>query len=82
MALDWRQTQGIVEAPQRYTEQNQILGSHPSMLKLNVLYVLWVPVHAGISCILPQPYRSAWQIGTIGVEGYVTSDNHMLGLKP
>ncbi len=35
LALDWRQTQRIVERPDLYYETNPLLGSHPNMGAVN-----------------------------------------------
>ncbi len=78
MSADWIQTQKIVKNPDKYQELNPVLGPHPSMSKLNTYFALWVPVHAGVSCILPQLYRRIWQGGTIGVEAPVVYENNRL----
>lgn len=80
MAVDWRQTQHIVEQPDKYFERNPILGRHPSMEKLNVYFAVWVPLHYGISCALPPDWRRAWQVGTALVEVPVILENHAGGL--
>ncbi len=82
MATDWLQTQKIVEQPLKYHETNPILGVHPSMAKLNIYFALWVPVHIGVSCILPPKTRRIWQIGTALIEIPAIISNESIGLKP
>ena len=60
MAADWRQTQQIVEQPNRYHELNPILGAHPTMGAVNRHFALNAALIASGAHYLPSPWRKAY----------------------
>lgn len=67
---DWRQTQHIVKNPGHYSERNPILGEHPSMRRVNALFILFIPGHAWVMSLLDSDTRKIVQRTYIVVEGY------------
>src|SRR5882672_9397495 len=78
LIVDWGQTRYIVKHPQDPTKQdgtyawraesNPLLGSYPSMAKVNTYFSVAIIGHAAISYALPRGWRDGWQYVWIGVE--------------
>lgn len=79
--IDWGQTRGIALHPNQYRETNPLLGSHPSITKVDTFIPAGIIIHGVISMALPPKYRAYWQAVWIGVEGGAVWHNANLGLK-
>jgi len=80
IATDFAQTRTIAANPQQWSELNPLLGSHPSVGKVNLLAVGVLIAHPVISYLLPRPYREVFQYVTIGVEATAVSHNYQIGI--
>lgn len=61
-------------------ETNFILGKFPSKTEVDLYFASTLVLHTAISYILPKPYRTLWQAGTIGLEAYVINNNFNVGI--
>lgn len=80
---DWGQTRDIASqcGSGNYKEMNPVLGSCPSMSRVNTYFISTALLHAGVSAMLPRKYRRFFQTSTMIMEiGYVTN-NYNIGLK-
>lgn len=50
-------------------ERNPVLGRSPSQAKLWTLGLTGCAVQAGISWLLPKPWRQGWQAAWLSIEG-------------
>lgn len=73
--LDWNQSKKIQRNPDLYKETNILLGNHPSQGQSNNYMALTLLGHLALSGMLPPEWRKAFQIGTMGLEGYATLSN-------
>jgi hypothetical protein len=78
--MDWGQTLDIADHPDRWHENNPLLGSHPSRGRVNRHFVLTALLHPVVSYLLPRPYREVWQYSTIGLQVVVVGNNARLGI--
>ena len=76
--VDLFQTHQIVEQHNR--EVNLILGSHPSMARVNVTILSGMLLHYEVARALPQLERGWFQYFFIGVEITAVRDNYSVGL--
>jgi len=80
-AIDALQTRNIAAHPDQWYEQNNYLGSHPTIGAVNRYFLVGSALHAGIAYLLPEKYRAPFQYGTIAIEvGYV-AHNFSLGVQ-
>ena len=78
--LDWSQTRKIAIEPNRYYEQNPILGKHPSVGEVDLYMGASTMVNLAIARALPNPYRRYFQMLSIGVTGACVTMNFNIGL--
>ena len=78
---DWSQTKYIVSHPENHRESNIILGERPSNAEINRYFILTGMLHVGIAYALPDKWRQAFQIFTIGFEAGVVARNYNLGVR-
>ena len=84
---DWGQTLDIAGQcrsadPSRYVrETNPLLGRCPTHWDVNTVLPLAIVAHAGISALLPRPYRRYWQVLSVGVEGHSVFTNWRAGFR-
>jgi|WetSurMetagenome_2_1015567.scaffolds.fasta_scaffold237660_3 hypothetical protein len=64
-----------------YKETNPLLGKYPSNKEVNIYFISCALLHTGIAYALPNPYRNAWQLLTIGFESSVVYNNYRIGIK-
>lgn len=81
LTIDWRQTRWAQERPNEYYEINPALSRHPSAGRIDTWFIAWEVLHPVISYVLPNPYRYAWQAGTLGLEIYCVNKNYNVGVK-
>lgn len=80
LVVDWGQTRRVAENPQKYTENNAILGPHPSVGQVDTYMISMFFLHFMVSYLLPEDWRATWQMVSIGVEGSVVAVNISYGL--
>lgn len=78
--LDWRQTLEIVNHPDRWSEQNILLGDHPSRKEVNLYFGGTAILLNAASMLLPKPERYFIQGLWIGTEGRCLYGGIKLGL--
>ena len=79
--VDWLQTRQISKHPERWHENNPILGKHPSLLKVDSYFIGSMLINTAIPILLNQPYRRLWQLGSIGIGIKLTTHNTSLGIR-
>jgi len=80
---DWGQTRDIALqcGGGGYYEMNPIIGSCPSLTRVDTYFIATALLHMGVSRVLPQKYRRFFQGSTMAMElGYITN-NASIGLK-
>ena len=94
-ALDWGQTNDIVSPiawhklpgggawreQKTYHETNPFLGHNPSRGRVATYFLSTAGLHVGLARVLPAPWRRAFQVGTIGLEGWVVGRNAQMGFS-
>lgn len=89
LALDHQQTLTIARNPQEWYELNPLLGKHPSVGKVNNLFLLSAIAHPIVSYLLPTDkclgpicdWRSAFQWTSIVIEGGAVVHNISVGIN-
>jgi len=79
-AIDWAQTRNTARNPDRWCEDNVILGNHPSAGRVDRYFALTALAHVGLAATLPASWRVPFQYVTIGVEVGAVAKNFSLGL--
>ena len=80
MGIDWAQTRKIAQNPDKYSEMNPVLGSHPSTEKVDAYFLTCAAAHTVVSMVLPPEYRVLWQYIWIGLEAGTVAHNASIGL--
>ena len=87
--MDWAQTRQIAKNPQCVagqkepclSEENGILGDHPSVAEVNRYFILTGAAQYLIAKAVPEKYRAPFQYLTIGHDfGYVVH-NYSIGIR-
>jgi hypothetical protein len=90
LVVDWGQTRWIVKNPTDpvrdgtynwRAEANPILGSYPSIGKVNTYFTAAIIGHAAVSYFLPRGWRDGWQYVWIGAEINQIAHNRSMGIK-
>jgi len=81
LIIDWSQTRYIVKHPERFSEENPILGRHPSIGKVNTYFITSILVNSAVGYILPNPYRKYWFGIISGIELYTIGKNINCGVR-
>jgi len=79
--IDWQQTRYIANNPDRFYEQNPILGKHPSETEVNLYFVASYAGQVIIAHYLPSKYRKCWLGLWIGMSGRNSIHNNSIGIK-
>jgi len=81
---DWGQTLEIADHPEKWHENNPVLGDHPSRGQVNAYFIATGLLHPVVSYGLrkytPDGWVQAWQYVTIGIEVGATANNLKLGI--
>jgi len=80
-AADWSQTISVANDPDRYQENNPIIGDDPSRGRVNQYFLLTGAGHAAIAYLLPSTPRKWWQYAWIGVQAGQVTDNYYAGVE-
>lgn len=74
--VDWRQTRQIAQNPY-YWEMNPILGRYPSVMKVDIYFLVTAVLHSVITHYLPKKYRALWHTASIGASGFCVTHNSL-----
>lgn len=77
--MDWAQTR--YGSTHGFTESNPILGSHPSLGRINTVFAIGLVGNAAVSWVIPKEYRPYFQYGSIALEAYCVGHNARIGVK-
>ncbi len=78
-ALDYNTTRQFLRHPEKYYEENPLLGMHPSQSKLAAANLLTALGHLYIANKLPPSWRKLFQAGSFGIEASMAKNNLDLG---
>ena len=78
--IDWAQTLHAARNPDKFTETNPILGSHPSKGRVNAYFPLYIASHTYIATKIDEPYRTLWQSFYIIWEVDAVNNNRTQGI--
>jgi hypothetical protein len=81
IVADWGQTRYIAKNPTQYREHNPVLGSHPSVGKVDAYFVGALAVNNGIMIALPKKYRPYYAGVVTAVETHFVVSNNQIGIK-
>ena len=85
LALDWAQTRYISTHPDTYQELNPLLGSHPSIGRVNTHFAGAMLADWAIGDWLRDEFgddsRKTWLIAVSVVEGSVVAHNYRIGVR-
>jgi hypothetical protein len=79
--VDYAQTREIARNPDKWHEQNSILGSHPSSSQVDQYFVATAALQFAVAYYLPAKYRAPFQYVTIGIEGGAVAHNFSIGIR-
>ncbi|WP_300670517.1 hypothetical protein [Desulfoluna sp.] len=77
---DWRQTRTIAANPDKFQENNPILGRHPESRDVDLYFAGCALGHAMVAYMLPPSASKVWQTAWIGIQTKVIEDNSNKGL--
>lgn len=80
-AVDWAQTRNIARNPDKWHEQNGVLGEHPTVSQVDNYFISMAVAHVVIAHVLPADYRSAFQYITLGAEISCVGHNIVIGIS-
>lgn len=81
LAVDWGQTRHIARNPHRFSEQNPILGTAPSVGKVDTYFVGAMVGTLAVAHLLPGDWRRMFLAGALTVELGVVQQNRSIGIK-
>jgi hypothetical protein len=81
LAVDWGQTRHIAKNPQRFNEQNPMLGTTPSVGKVDAYFVGSMVGTVAVAHLLPSDWRQLFLAGLFAVELSVVQQNRSIGIK-
>ena len=79
--IDYGQTRTIALNPDRWHEQNSVLGLHPSISQVNRYFLLTGIAHVAVAHFLPDTWRRDFQNITIGIEAGATLHNYQINIQ-
>lgn len=90
LVIDWAQTRWFIRHNEQcagtpgcaiWPETNPLLGTYPTIGKVNNYFAASIIGHAAIGYMLPSAWRHGWQYVWIGIELNTTARNQRLGVK-
>ena len=81
LAVDWGQTRYIAKNTQRYNETNPMLGSTPSVGKVDTYFIGAMVGTVALAHVLPGEWRQLFLGGVLALELGVVNQNRSLGIK-
>lgn len=79
--IDYGQTSYISKHPNRFSEQNTILGRHPSQKMVDTYFLTTAILHVGAVHFMPKEWRPVFQSLWIGFEASAVTNNYRIGVK-
>ena len=79
--FDWAQTRNIARNPDKWREQNAVLGGNPSVSQVDRYFIATGALQFAVAYYLPAEYRKAFQYVTIGIEGGAVAHNFSIGIS-
>ena len=79
LIMDWGQTRYIANHEQ-YTENNAILGKHPSTQSIDKYFMTTIALTNGIAYYIPDKYQNNWYITVGTLEGLTVIHNKSIGI--
>lgn len=77
-SIDWVQSKYTSKHTDTFYETNAFLGKHPHGGDVNAYFATAAIAHVSVAYLIPDKYRSIFQIATIGMEiGYVRNNYHI-----
>jgi hypothetical protein len=76
LVMDRNQT---IRIASNYDEKNPILGKSPSVRAINIYFASSIFITAGVSLVLPKPYRNIFQGVVVGCSGGTVWNNYRIG---
>ncbi len=80
-AMDWSQTRYAARHPAQFRELNPIIGSHPSLGKIDTYFVGVMAIQNVVFFALPDKYRFYWAGANIAIETAVVLHNNSIGVQ-
>lgn len=81
LIIDWLQTRYIAKHPEKYSELNVILGPHPSVVAVNIYFMICIAIIGAVAYFATEPY-GAVGCGLLAVfEILVTIRNYRFGVR-
>ena len=81
LAVDWGQTRHIAKNPNRFIETNPVLGTAPSVGKVDAYFVGAMVGTVALAYVLPSDWRQLFLGGVLALELGVVQQNRSLGIK-
>ena len=81
LAVDWGQTRYIAKNTHHFNETNPVLGSTPSVGKVDTYFVGAMVGTVALAHLLPSDWRQLFLTGTLAVELGAISQNRSIGIK-
>ena len=81
LVVDWGQTRHIAKNPQRFNETNPLLGTTPSVGKVDAYFIGAMVGTVALAHVLPSDWRQLFLAGVLTVELGVVKQNRSLGIK-
>lgn len=78
---DWAQTRHLARNPDKFYEQNSILGKHPHPDKVDAYFALTGLAQLYLANKLPEKWKEPFQNLMIGIESGAVGNNVKLGIK-
>lgn len=78
--VDWGQTRTIAMNPDKWGEQNPLLGDHPSLGSVNAYFITRLILVPVIAHYLPEYRTAILSVWLMAGVGYATH-NHAIGIK-
>lgn len=79
--VDWAQTRTIAANPDRYHENNSVLGEHPSKGRVDAYFAVSAVVVYLVTDYLPSDLRKVFLSGAVALEVKCVSHNYQLGIS-
>jgi hypothetical protein len=81
LAVDWGQTRYIAKNSHRFDETNPMIGTTPSVGKVDAYFVGAMVGTVALAHVLPSDWRQLFLAGTLAVELGAISQNRSIGIK-
>jgi hypothetical protein len=79
--VDWGQSLDIAKRPDAYNEENFILGTQPSVRRVNTHFAVTAALHVAAVHVMPSSWRPVFQYLWIATEAGFVCNNYRIGLR-